>query len=183
MLLKNWCSIQARLSLWDNWGDERGCDEGHWHSDTRGLPWVLPEVVGTAQQAHCSRRRILQRGLEFHVCNINKSAHTKNVWKSYRMRLVYHRTQPTESLIVGFPLSFFFSYFLNTWSLHSLTSPFFLSFFLSFLSFLFFLSFLTGDLFIPCHQLFCLLICLFLSLNFKNLSRLFLLDKTSIFSH
>ena len=20
-----------RLSLWDNWGDERGCDEGHWH--------------------------------------------------------------------------------------------------------------------------------------------------------
>ena len=26
-----------RLSLWDNWGDERGCDEGHWHAHTRGL--------------------------------------------------------------------------------------------------------------------------------------------------
>ena len=24
-----------RLSLWDNWGDERGCDEGHWHAHTR----------------------------------------------------------------------------------------------------------------------------------------------------
>ena len=40
-----------RLSLWDNWGDERGCDEGHWHAHTGGLPWGLPEVVGTVQQA------------------------------------------------------------------------------------------------------------------------------------
>ena len=39
--------------------------------------WGLPEVVGTVQQVHCSRRRILQRGLEFHVCTINKSSHTK----------------------------------------------------------------------------------------------------------
>ena len=23
------------LSLWDNWGDERGCDEGHWHTHKR----------------------------------------------------------------------------------------------------------------------------------------------------
>ena len=29
------------------------------------------------QQVHCSRRRLLRRGLEFHVCTINKSAHTK----------------------------------------------------------------------------------------------------------
>ena len=28
---------------------------------------------------HCSRRRLLWRGLEFHVCTINESAHTKNV--------------------------------------------------------------------------------------------------------
>ena len=28
-----------RLSLWDNWGDERGCDEGHWHAHTRRLLW------------------------------------------------------------------------------------------------------------------------------------------------
>ena len=41
----------------------------------------LPEVIGTVQQVHCSRRRLLQRGLEFHVCTINKSAHTKKVWK------------------------------------------------------------------------------------------------------
>ena len=27
-----------RLSLWDNGGDERDCDEGHWHAPTRGLP-------------------------------------------------------------------------------------------------------------------------------------------------
>ena len=27
-----------RLSLWNNWGDERGCDEGLWHAHTRGLP-------------------------------------------------------------------------------------------------------------------------------------------------
>ena len=41
----------------------------------------LPEIVGKVQQVHCSRRRLLRRGLEFHVCTINKSAHTKQVWK------------------------------------------------------------------------------------------------------
>ena len=80
-LLSRLCSLWQRLSLWDNWGDERGCDEGHWHAHTRGLRWGLPEVVGTVQQVHCSRRRLLRRGLELHVCTINKSAHTKNVWK------------------------------------------------------------------------------------------------------
>ena len=42
---------------------------------------LFPEVVGTVQQVHCSRRRLLQRGLDFHVCTINKGAHTKKVWK------------------------------------------------------------------------------------------------------
>ena len=70
-----------RLSLWDNWGDERGCDKGHWHAHTRGLRWGLPEVVGMVQQVHCSQRRLLWKGLELHVCTINKSAHTKKVWK------------------------------------------------------------------------------------------------------
>ena len=52
----------------DNWGDERGCDEGHWHAPTRGLPWSLQaEVVGTVQQVHCSWRRLLRRGLEVRV--------------------------------------------------------------------------------------------------------------------
>ena len=59
----------------------KGCDEGHWHVHTRELPWGLPEVVGTVQEVHCSRRRLFRRGLEFHVCTINKSAHTKKVWK------------------------------------------------------------------------------------------------------
>ena len=56
-------------------------DEGHWHAHTRGLPRGLPEVVVTVQQVHCSRRRLLRRRFEFHVCTINKSAHTKKVWK------------------------------------------------------------------------------------------------------
>ena len=33
------------------------------------------------KQVHCSRWRLLRRGLEFYVCTINKSAHTKKVWK------------------------------------------------------------------------------------------------------
>ena len=45
-----------RLSLWDNWGDERGCEEHHWYAHTRGLWWGVPEVVGTVQQVHCSRK-------------------------------------------------------------------------------------------------------------------------------
>ena len=32
----------------------------------------LPEIVGTVQQVQCSRRRLLRKGLEFHVCAINK---------------------------------------------------------------------------------------------------------------
>ena len=69
-------------------GDERGCDEGHWDAHTRGLPWSLPEVVETVEQVHCSGRRLLRRGLEFHMCTINKSAHTKrsgNLFNDPRM--------------------------------------------------------------------------------------------------
>ena len=77
-----------RLSLWDNWGDERGCDEGHWHAHTRKLPWSLPEVFGTIQ-VHCSRKRLPRRGLEFHLCTINKSAYTKKSLETYLMILVY----------------------------------------------------------------------------------------------
>ena len=62
-----------------NWGDERGCNEGHWHAYTRGLPWGLPEVIGTVQQVNCNQRRLLRRWLEFHMFTINKSAHTKKV--------------------------------------------------------------------------------------------------------
>ena len=41
--------LAHRLSLWGNWGDERGCDEGHWHAHIRVLPWGIPEVVVTVQ--------------------------------------------------------------------------------------------------------------------------------------
>ena len=41
------------------------------------LHWGPPEVVGTIQQVHCSWRRLLRRGLEFHVCTSNKSARAK----------------------------------------------------------------------------------------------------------
>ena len=37
---------------------------------------------------HCSWRRLLRRGLEFHVCTINKSAHTKSL-ETYWLILVY----------------------------------------------------------------------------------------------
>ena len=46
----------------------------------------LPEVVGTVQ-VHCSRRKLLQRGLEFYVCTINKSAHTEKSLEAYLMIL------------------------------------------------------------------------------------------------
>ena len=37
---------------------------------------------------HCSRRRLLRRGLEFHVCTINKSAYTKKCLEICLMILV-----------------------------------------------------------------------------------------------
>ena len=49
--------------------------------DTLTLLWGLAEVVGAVEQVHCSRRRLLRMGLELDVCTINKSAHTKKVWK------------------------------------------------------------------------------------------------------
>ena len=66
----------------------RRCDEGHWHAHARVLPCGLPEVVATVQQVHCSRRRLLRRGLMFHECAINKSAHTIKSLETYLMILV-----------------------------------------------------------------------------------------------
>ena len=37
---------------------------------------------------HCSRRRLIRRGLEFHVCTINKSAHTEKSLETYLMMFV-----------------------------------------------------------------------------------------------
>ena len=33
------------------------------------------------QYNKCIAARLLRKGLEFHVCTINKSTHTKKVWK------------------------------------------------------------------------------------------------------
>ena len=60
---------------------ESGCDDCLWHAHKRGLPWGLIEVFGTVQQVYCTQRSLLRSGLEFHVCTINKSSHTKKVWK------------------------------------------------------------------------------------------------------
>ena len=49
------------LTQEDFHGAKRSC----WNGTTRAL----------------QPRRLLQRGQEFHVCTINKSAHTKKVWK------------------------------------------------------------------------------------------------------
>ena len=107
-----------RLSLWDNWEDDRGSDEGHWHAHTRGLPLGLPEVVWTVQEVHCSRKRLVQRRLEFHVCTINKSAHMKKVWKlivctscckNIEIRkLGFHWNQFAWSTVIFFILYFVF---------------------------------------------------------------------------
>ena len=68
------------------------------------LRWGLPEVVGTVQQVHW----LLRRGLEFHVCTINKSAHTKKVWKlivctSYILvcRIILYRIDVHWALILS----------------------------------------------------------------------------------
>ena len=69
---------------------KKGCDEDHWHAHTRGLPWDLSEVVGTVKM-HCGRGRLLRRGLEFQVCTINKSAHSKKYLETYLIILVTYR--------------------------------------------------------------------------------------------
>ena len=54
---------------------------------------------------HCSWRRLLQRRLEFHVCTINKSAHTKKVWKLIECSLY---------IIIGLNKDDGFIYILNS---------------------------------------------------------------------
>ena len=57
------------------------------------------EVVGTVQQVHSSRRRLFRRGLQFHVCIINKSARTKKSLETYLMILVYILDKISISLL------------------------------------------------------------------------------------
>ena len=82
--------VMRQLRRW------KGRDEGYWHANTRGLPWGLPEVVGTVKQVHCSRRRLFRRGLEFHERTINKSAHTKKSLETYLIILVRAKKATTS---------------------------------------------------------------------------------------
>ena len=96
----------------------RGCDEGHKHAHTRGLPWDLLEVIRTVEQVHCSRRRLLRRGLDFHECTINKSAHTKKRLETYLIILVFSY-QLIQCVICGWCFSAFTSFRFvsdNWWS-------------------------------------------------------------------
>ena len=50
---------KLRGCRWDNWGDERGCDEGHWHAHTRGLvihPYHPTLLVGLLGCILCQHR-------------------------------------------------------------------------------------------------------------------------------
>ena len=67
--------------------------------DTRGLPWNIPEVVGTVEQVHCNRRRLLRIRLEFHVCTINKSGHTKKSGNLFNDLRIFVLNVVNESLI------------------------------------------------------------------------------------
>ena len=104
-----------RLSLWDNWGDERGCDEGHWHAHTRGLPWGHPEVVGTVQQVHYSRRRLLRRGLSIKVPIRKKYGNLFNDPRVYIYIYIYanfiehnRHFMPTYSVLDPFEFPYYF---------------------------------------------------------------------------
>ena len=52
---------------------------------------AFQKLFGTVQLMHCSRRRLLRRELEFHVCTIKNSAHTKKSQETYLMILVNNR--------------------------------------------------------------------------------------------
>ena len=51
---------------------------------------AFQKLLGTVQQGHFSRRRLLRRGLEFHVCTINKMCpYEKKSLETNLMILVY----------------------------------------------------------------------------------------------
>ena len=83
---------QRRLPLWDNWGDERGCDEGHWHAHTGGHPWGLLEVVGMVQQPE----EITSKG-------------TKVSCVYYQWKSPYEKSLETYLMILVFPILFPYS--------------------------------------------------------------------------
>ena len=59
----------------------RGCRYGTTEEMKEAVTKAIDTLTQEDFQVHCSRRRLLRRGTEFHVCTINKSAHSKKVWK------------------------------------------------------------------------------------------------------
>ena len=51
-------------------------------------------------KVYCSRRRLPRRGLEFYVCTLNKSAHTKKSWNLFNDPRIYIYTHTYQVLIL-----------------------------------------------------------------------------------
>ena len=66
-----------------------------WHKDSRkaGSVWGMMRGVGGVRV-----KRLLLRGLEFHVCTINKIAHRKKVWKRKKKAMVFDRKIKTRNV-------------------------------------------------------------------------------------
>ena len=90
-----------------NWGDERGCDEGH---HTRWLPRSLPEVVRMVQTHALQPEEITSKeDKSFHVCVLSiKVPHTKKVRKNLfndpqlYIKKKWKKLTPTVSLWIFF---------------------------------------------------------------------------------
>ena len=68
---------------------------------------------------YSNRRGLLRRGLEFHVCSINKSAHTKKIWKliegtSYQLYFVLLECSQNAWKTAYEILMWIFFYLLNS---------------------------------------------------------------------
>ena len=82
------CMNRASVFEWHKWFKEGRESVRDDEKCGRSKEVSTLELIGTVQQVHCSRKRLLRSGLELHVCTINKSAHTKKNLKTYRMHLV-----------------------------------------------------------------------------------------------
>ena len=82
--------------------------------DFRG---AFQKLLERYNKCNAIRRRLLRRGLEFHVCTINKSAHSQKNLENYLMILVwyYSFTAPSWPLVSWLPhVSTGLSLFLST---------------------------------------------------------------------
>ena len=88
-------SLSSEASLWDNWGDERGCDRGHWHAHTRGLPWGLAEMLERWNKCIAAGGDNFKGDKSFMCVLINKNAHTKSM-ETYLMIHVNIVSKPAK---------------------------------------------------------------------------------------